>query len=107
MKKKGVVLSFKNREELKKDVNILMKDKTLRENMEKNAQTLKSNAVEKIAQLILSQPKADYSKLLRENIVLSKVNTNVKRALASINKRELKNSRAELKTNKLIRQNII
>ena len=68
MKAKGVAMSFKNRKELKKNINLLAVDASLRKDMEDKMIWLKKNAISDLAYLMLSLPKADYSGLLRECI---------------------------------------
>ena len=97
MKTKGTTLSFKNEKELKKNVISLMEDDYAREKMISNTKRLKSNGIEKVVQLILSQPNADYTELKSENIDYRLVKRKIKQALNIFNKKELQKAREEQK----------
>lgn len=67
LKSKGVAYSFKNKKELEKIINLLYNDINLRKEIENKTVSLKKDAVNEIAKLILSLDNADYS-LLKEEI---------------------------------------
>lgn len=90
MKEKGVALSFKNKRQLKENILKLVDDKKLRLSMSEKTKKLKKNAIEDVANLLLNAPKADYSKLLKQNIDLQSVKKNVKIALKKADKIERK-----------------
>lgn len=61
MKEKGVALSFKNKKELGKNLNLLYNDNALRQSMEEKTIPLRKNAIIDLAKLMLGFDKADYS----------------------------------------------
>ena len=63
MKSKGVAYSFKNKKELKQNLDKLYNDSALRKEMEEKTLPLRKNAIEDVAKLILSFDKANYSNL--------------------------------------------
>lgn len=91
MKEKGVALSFKNAKELKENILKLMDDKSLREQMSTSCLPLKKNATEELAKLILSQPEADYTDILAENIDFKEVKKKVKKAVKAADRRDRAN----------------
>lgn len=68
MKAKGVALSFKNKKELKQNLELLYADKNLRQDMEEKTLWLKKNSIVDLANFILSFDKADYLELCKNNI---------------------------------------
>ena len=61
LKKCGTALSFKNEKELCMHLTKLMDDANLREEMSRNTEKLKSNALQRVAQKLVSVPTADYT----------------------------------------------
>ena len=98
MKKKGVALSFKNAKELKENLYKLMDNPQLLKQMSENTVSLRKNATEDLANLIIAQPKADYSALLGQNVDARKVRKQVRRALNDAHRKE---KRAIKQTNKI------
>ncbi|MDE6586678.1 MAG: hypothetical protein K2K80_08375 [Clostridia bacterium] len=90
MKEKGVALSFKNAKTLKQNVLKLMDDPDLRRSMSEKTVPLKKNAIDVLAELILSQPKADYTELLKQDIDFKTVEKTVRKALKKADKAEKK-----------------
>lgn len=90
MKEKGVALSFNNTKTLKENVLKLMDNPDLRQSMSEKTVPLKKNATQVLADFILSQPKADYTELLSQNIDFSKVKKKVKKAVKKADKEERK-----------------
>lgn len=60
LKGKGVALSFKNADELKRHIANLTENPDILNEMAKNTLALKKNAIFDLAEFILSQPQADY-----------------------------------------------
>ena len=75
---KGLALSFSNFKELVKIVESLMREPQKLQEMSLQMKKLRTNAIEKIATLILTQPNADYSNI--ENVGKKNVNKIVNRA---------------------------
>jgi len=91
MKKKGAALSFKNNRELKEKLLKLMDSPEKRREMSQKCEPLIRNGAENLAELILSQPDADYTEFLKQNIDYSKVKSEVAKALKAADKKERKN----------------
>lgn len=97
MKEKGVALSFKNQKELKANLIRLMDNPELLEEMSKNTLPFRKNAMNDLAEFILSQPNADYSKIsdaVSGSGEVSKVRNNVKKALKDADRREKEEARS-------------
>lgn len=79
LKDKGVALSFKNYKELVRHINYLHDSEDVLNRMKANMKELKTTAIDVIADLIVSQPEADYDGI---NTILdyNKVNKIVNRA---------------------------
>ncbi len=90
MKKKGAALSFKNNRELKEKLLKLMDSPEKRREMSQKCEPLIRNGAENLAELILSQPDADYTEFLKQNIDYSKVKSEVAKALKAADKKERK-----------------
>ncbi len=94
LKEKGVALSFKRRKELKAHVLQLMDDPALLNKMTENTVLLRKNAMEDLAELILSQPNVSYDgycELLLLYGIDLKARENVRIALKKADKEERKN----------------
>lgn len=61
LKKCGTALSFKNEKELCGHLTKLMDDGTLWEKMSRNTEKLKSNSLQRVAQILTEAPRADYT----------------------------------------------
>lgn len=95
MKEKGVALSFKNQKELKANLIRLMDNPELLEEMSKNTLPFRKNAMNDLAEFILSQPNADYSKISDAvSGEVSEVRNNVKKALKDADRREKEEARS-------------
>lgn len=68
MKAKGVALSFKNKRELKENLELLYNNKELRQEMENKTLWLKKNSIVDLANFILSFDKASYLDICKNNI---------------------------------------
>ncbi|MDE7087126.1 MAG: hypothetical protein K2O67_02930 [Clostridia bacterium] len=90
MKSKGVALSFKNGKELKENILKLMDDGELLKSMSENTVPLRKPAASDLAKFILCQPKADYNKLLSQNIDVKDIKKTVKAALKAADKESRK-----------------
>ncbi len=90
MKSKGVAMSFKNKKQLTEGLYKIMDDEALRKDMGAKALALKTNGIEKLSKFIVAQPKADYSKIMAENIKFDDVKKKVKKAMKIAHKREKK-----------------
>lgn len=86
MKKKGVALSFKNEKELREQILMLMDNPDRLCEMSKKTQSLRKNAINDLANFILSLPNADYSQMEKAEIELSNVRSNVEKALRNAHK---------------------
>lgn len=96
VKQKGAALSFKNYKELNENLIRMMDDESLRESMSAKTVQFRKNATQGIADLLMSAPKADYTKLLEQNIDFTQVKKLVKEALRETHKvtmREAKEKR--------------
>ena len=93
LKEKGVALSFKNKKQLKENLYKIINDENYRQDMSNKALALKTPGMSTLAEFILKQENADYSKLLEQNIELSLVKKNVKKSLKQADKKEKKNKR--------------
>ena len=98
VKKKGAALSFKNFKELKENLLNMMDDETLRKSMSEKTVPFRKNATQGIADLIIGAPKADYTKLIEENIDFTQVKRKVKKALRTANKEEKTKAKRERRT---------
>lgn len=63
MKAKGVALSFKNKKELSKNLNLLYDNPKMRQEMEEKTLLLKKNTIDDLANLMLSFDNANYDVL--------------------------------------------
>ena len=66
MKEKGVALSFKNKKELKENLEKLYGNKELCKQMEEKTLALKKNSIVDLANFILSFDKADYTQVCQD-----------------------------------------
>ena len=85
MKQKGVALSFKNEKELREQILMLMDNPERLREMSKKTQSLRKNAINDLANFMLSLPNADYSQMEKEEIELGDVKKSVEKALREAN----------------------
>ena len=81
LKKKGVLLSFKNSKELKRHIADLCENPKRLNEMSKNTLALKKPAILDLAEVILSQPTADYDEFTEQCKTLDISKKAVKKAL--------------------------
>lgn len=89
LEEKAVALTFKNRKELIKQVEMLYDNPAQLSLMSSNLLQLKTNGIEKIFELIKQQPDADYS-FINKKLDYNKVNKIVNRARKRKTKENLK-----------------
>lgn len=97
MKSKGVALSFKNAKQLKENLYLIMDNESLRNGMSENTKVLKKEALGTLAKFIMDIPKADYSKLISQDINIKKVKRNVNSAMKLADKREKQSAKTKRK----------
>ena len=86
LKAKGVVESFKNKKQLKNILHKLINDKQHYNSMVENMKKLKTNAINDLSDIILSQEKPEYDQEYINKIDYSKVKQNIKKALKNAHK---------------------
>lgn len=97
LKEKGVALSFKNKKELKAHVLRLMENPGLLEQMSIKTLPLRKNAMDDLAELILSQPNVSYDGYCELLLLYGtdlRARENVKKALKKADKEERKRAKA-------------
>ena len=88
LKEKGGAYSFKNNKQLASGLFKIMDDAQRREEMSTTLKSLRKNGIDKLAKFMIELPNADYSKLILNNVDLSKVKKSVNKALKVANKKE-------------------
>ena len=104
MKDKGVALSFKNKKELKKHVDMLLDDPQMVEEMSMNARKMRKNTIKELAEFILSFPNADYSTINEDEINYKKVKRAVKTSVRKESTVEIKKARVLKRDTKKAKQ---
>ena len=85
MKQKGVALSCKNEKELREQILMLMDNPERLREMSKKTSSQRKNAINDLANFMLSLPNADYSQMEKEEIELGDVKKSVEKALREAN----------------------
>lgn len=88
MKEKGVAVGFKNGKELGVQVRKLMDNPQLLKTMAQKTKSLRKDSLNQVAELILSMPKADYSKIVKQKIDFKEVKKKVAQAMKKADKKE-------------------
>lgn len=74
-----------------------MDNESLRNGMSENTKALKKEALGTLAKFIMDIPKADYSKLISQDINIKKVKRNVNSAMKLADKREKQSAKTKRK----------
>lgn len=90
MRKKGVVLSFKNGKELEEKILHLMDDPDTLKRMSAAIEPLVKPAISDLAKFILSRPESNYDDIPSKNIDMPQVKKTVKAALKKADKKARK-----------------
>lgn len=97
LKSKGILVSFKNKDELHQIINELHDTPGKLEEMASAVKKLRTNGIDNVAKLILSQPKATYNDTYIAEIKYTEVINRVKKQLKTQDKIERKKAKVKRK----------
>ena len=92
---KGVVLPFKNKKQLKEQLNKLISDKQLYDQMVANIEPLRRNGIDNLARFMVEQQNADYSEINSNEINYEGVKKEIKQATRQAHKQTKKQAKKQ------------